>query len=228
MRMDTFLTWAGWSGVSAIAQILALATLVVGFWRFVVQRRQIPLFHLTWDFIATQTRDGLAYHVVEFRNVGRGMGQLIGLTVVGARPFLTEGYFTPTTLGSGEAFRLLIEPADLSKAWVRWMVRTPDHRMRVHIKWCSLTRTGDLADVFDAASEAYASRNWIKRIRDRWWPDQAVRPGGTVYGVVYAGKHSARLAIYLGVDDAGSELFFPTQPGDAAIPDLPRHPDPLS
>lgn len=171
-----FLAWPGWAGVGAIAQLLSLATIIAGVWRFVVQRNQMPRFLLTWDFIATTEIDGDAYHIVEFRNVGRGTGEFHGLHFANARPHPLEGFLAPQALAANDSFRLLITSPDLKQAWVRTLIRTPDNRFRLRIGWRPLIATGTLREQFDTDLDEWAARSYYEIIRDRLKP-RPVAPG---------------------------------------------------
>lgn len=186
--MKEFLTWYGWSAISAIAQILSLATIAIAAWRFVVQRRQMPIFALTWDFIGTATRDGHQFHLVEFRNVGRGAGEFIAFYAAGARAHLADGFLTPKVLGSNESFRLLITAPDLEAAWVRHVYRTTDHRARFQVRWGPMLSEGSRADQYRADQDRWDERSYFEVWRDRVYP-RAVGPGQALQGTIRA-RHS--------------------------------------
>jgi hypothetical protein len=198
-----FLAWPGWAGVGAIATILSLATLVFAVARFIIQRRQMPLFRLSWEFIGTATADGKQYHLVEFRNVGRGTGDFVTFTMCGARAEATEGFLAPRMIASGQTFRLLVTSPDLSTAWVRWSYRTLDHATRVTFVWRSLIRTGPMAQQYKRELENWESRSYYDMMRDAARP-RPVGPGGAPVGtVVYSNGAVEKIAKLLDLDRPG-------------------------
>lgn len=221
--MDEFLEWPGWAGVSAIAQILSLATLLIAVWRFVVQRRQMPLFSLAWDFIGTVDVRGTKYHLVEFRNVGRGAGEFFTFHLCGARAELTENFLAPSVLGSGESFKMLITSPDLGAAWARWSVRTPDHRSRFRFRWAPLIRSGVIADGWNHDFDAWESRSYYEMMRDAVRP-RPVGPGGVPTGIV-TGNSPNRLSAILQRGES-TETYFSVFAGTDSPPKLAYVPQP--
>lgn len=184
--------------MGSIACVLALATLVLAFAEVRRQRRQMPIFQLRWDFYATTSRATDRYHVVEFRNTGRGSGEFIALTLCGARAHLEEEFLAPHSLGSGQTFRLLITSPDLEKAWVRYIYRTEADERRFAVEWQPLYPLGAMSDEWDSQTTTRAERNWFVRLRDRIRPRRTkVAPGGIHFGVLPRRNHDARLAEFL-------------------------------
>lgn len=173
--MNDFLTWPGWAGVSALAQLLALVTLLGAAWRFILQRRQMPLFSLDCEILGHRVVDdeGTRYHLVEFRNTGRGSAEIHMLEFVGALVRHEDGYLTPTVVMSGGTFRLLLTSPKIAEVWFRLTWRTPDSRRRATIAWWPLVRHGELYDRWVASSRR---TQYLRRIRQALLP-RPVAPG---------------------------------------------------
>ncbi|CAN7151840.1 hypothetical protein LJR044_002488 [Microbacterium foliorum] len=191
--MDKFLSWDGWAGVSAIAQIVALVTLIAGFARFIALRRQVPLFRFSWDFIGTHEVDGHEYHLVEFRNVGRGAGEFMDIHIIGADVLRIEGFIPPTVLGSGESFRALLTSRDLSQAWIRWIWRTQNHESRWFVRWAPAVRSGAMQEQWKLDVERWLWRSTYDIARHRFKP-RYVGPGGAPAGMASGPNGGDRLA----------------------------------
>lgn len=190
--MDDFLSWAGWTGLSALAQIVALATLIGAGWRFILQRRQIPQFVPDCLVIGTAKINGLPYHVVEFRNVGRGPVELRMLEVFEGRIYFEETYYPPGIWGAGQSFRLLLTAPKLSEVWIRITHRTPDDRRAAKIAWYPLVR-GDLRTRWRDDVKQWG---WGARFRQHVAP-KAIGPGGALRGVFH-GRRRHDVTVYWG------------------------------
>lgn len=159
--MEAFLSWPGWAGVSGIAQVVALGTLVIAGWRYILQRRQFPAVYFAWDVIgATTTSEGDRYHLLEFHNIGRSTALLSYLGVTGARFELAEGYRAPTTLAAGGSFQLMVSAEKLEEAWFRISWQSVDDRRQVHVEWAAVLPYGALGVRHQQERE-----DWYRRSR---------------------------------------------------------------
>ncbi|MBT2474234.1 hypothetical protein J7E68_06490 [Microbacterium sp. ISL-103] len=181
--MDAFWTWSGWTAVGSIACVLALATLIFATKELLAQRRQVPLFRLDWEIFATRTTGADSFHVVEFRNFGRGPGRLIDLTLCGAWARLDDEHRAPAIVESGGRFRLLVSSPDLGNAWVRYVFQTQANRQRFEVRWEPLHSVGAMEDEFDRQTTEWSNRSWWRRFRDSRTP-ASVAPGGRPVGIV--------------------------------------------
>lgn len=166
--MDEFLSWPGWAGVSGIAQLVALVTLVGAAWRFILQRRQMPLFALDYGVLGSASRDGIEYHVVEFRNTGRGSAELHLLEFFGASVRFEQDFVAPRVLMPGGTFRLMLSSPVLKNVWFRLTWRTPDAKGRVTLAWWPLVY-GPVRDQWkaDVRDGKRFSRRVIRALRPR-------------------------------------------------------------
>lgn len=220
-----FLTWEGWTAVSAIAQLLALAALIVGIWRFVEKQRQVPLFDLTWDFIGTATFGPHAFHTVEFRNVGRGSGEIFTLALAGARPQLDDHHRAPRALGSGEHFRLQVTSRDIGTAWIRLVYRTHADKRRVYVLWRPLAPAGAMATRFAQDVEAHDSRSYWDMIRDRYRPRPVIPGSVPEASVRYKERSDALLKLMVGPGPDTGETFYPVHASASDLESLPYVPE---
>ncbi|MFJ2542739.1 hypothetical protein [Microbacterium sp. NPDC087589] len=182
MDLEDFLKWYGWTAVGSIATVLALAALVFATVEFVVKRRQVPVFMLGWEAIATTTTPTGEFHLFEFHNFGRGPGRLVSLTLCGAWAKLDDEHRTPQILAPGGTFQLLVSSPDLEQAWVRYTYGTQADRRTFHVRWEPLITQGAMADEFAAQQDKDAAQPWIRRIFHRYRVT-SVAPGGVWYGV---------------------------------------------
>lgn len=203
--MDAFWAWNGWTAVGSIACVLALVTLVFATKEVLAQRRQIPLFQLDWEIFATRTIGGDSFHVVEFRNFGRGPGNLIDLQLCGAWARLDDDHRTPAIVESGGKFRLLVSAPDLEQAWVRYIFRTQADRKRFDVRWEPLHGDGAMEDEYARQTTAWADRNWWRRWQDNRKP-ASVAPGGRPVGFV-KGKNAGEEVKILLQAPAGSTFY---------------------
>lgn len=180
-------TWPGWSAIGAWASVLGLITLLVAGWRLVVQRRQAPLFYLTWSVLGSANVDGKSYHVVEFTNAGRGFGYLDILSFVNGYVRLADEYRAPRVVASGQRFRILLTAPKLEDVWIRLMTRTPDDFTLMRFRWESLLSEGAMHEQWVKEREAWDRRSLLQRWWDRSTP-RAVEPHGQLAARIRAGR----------------------------------------
>ncbi len=203
--MDAFWTWNGWTAVGSIACVLALATLIFATKEVLAQRRQIPLFQLNWEIFATKTIGAETFHVVEFRNFGRGPGNLIDLQLCGAWARLDDEHRAPSIVEAGGRFRLLVSTPDLERAWVRYIFQTQADRQRFDVQWGPLHAEGAMDVEYERQTTEWGARSRWRRWQDRRKP-ASVAPGGQPVGVVKGKSAPEEIKILLGAP-AGSTFY---------------------
>lgn len=225
MNLD-FLSWSGWAGVSAIAQIIALITLAAALWRYILQRRQFPAVLLRWDVIGTGTRGGEGpFHAIEFRNIGRAPMIIFLMDVFDARPVLDSEHRARGVLEAGGSFTLLVTAERIEDAWFRVLWQTTGDRRKMHLDWHPLTQAGTRAEQHETEVEDWTGLPLVPRkLRER--RGEPVAPGGLPYATVFRGTRStkrvSRIASVL--DEHG--VSYSALPSARAVDDLPYFPAP--
>lgn len=214
--MQAFLSWPGWTGVSGIAQVVALGTFAVAAWRYILQRRQFPAVYITWEAIATSTRsDGNRYHLVEFHNIGRAPAVILSMFLSNSRAELDDDYRAPETLAPGDSFQLLISAHKIDDAWFRLTWQTLSDRRRVHVEWGAILPGGALGMRYREEHEAWYKQSlpvrFVLRLRGT-----EVGPGAAPHATVArATRFKKRLQRVLTPAD-GTGPWFSAKPGGTA------------
>lgn len=215
------LTWEGWTFIGTVAQVLSLVTLVVGAWRFTRQRRQFPLVLLDWHVIGNTTlASGETYHVVEFRNIGRGTAHLRMMHFTEARVELTAEYRAPHVLPSGERFQLLVTAHKLEAVWFRTLLQTPNDTRRMVWTWFPLMRTGELWEQSEREWDQWQARPLLQKLRD-YWNGVPVYPGSAPRGTI--GRAQSKKAARRVIDLPSTGGLWHTAMADGReVADIPR------
>lgn len=217
-----FAHWDGWQAVSGVAQLLSLLTLAFALVQLSRNRRQFPLAGIGIDVIGSVSvgEEQARYHVVEFRNAGRGIMNLIALEVFQGRLLLLDGYHARSHLGSGDSFRLLLTSPNVEDVWIRAAYRVEDHRHRVVVRWLPLARQGAIAEQWFSDRDGESRlRMAPRRLMDRFRP-RPVMPGHAV-DVAFNARRNGRARAFaaLNPDEVETEMHSSAFP--SGIADLP-------
>lgn len=221
MGDTSWIAWAGWAFVGTVAQVLSLVTLVVGAWRFTRQRRQFPLVLFDWNVIGNITlASGETYHVVEFRNIGRGTAHIRMMHFTEARIELTSEYRAPRVLPSGERFLLLVTAHKLEDVWFRILMQTPNDTRRMVWAWKPLMRTGQLYEQSEREWDEWLDRPLLPKWRD-YWKGVPVHPGGAPRGAIGRGQSKKAAGRISDLPSTGG-IWHTAMADSRKVADIPR------
>lgn len=197
----SWIGWEGWGFIGTVAQVVSLVTIAGAALQYVSQRRQMPAFLLDWRVLGTATISAATgsgtYHLVEFRNIGRGVGHLIELQLFNAQVFRTADYRARSVLGAGDSFSMLVTTPDVSAVWVRAAWRVENDQWRVSACWAPLVWSGPLYEQWLGERAAHGRRSLL----ERWWDRSDPR------GVEPQGATSVRIAPHRLSDERIAQLF---------------------